>query len=80
MTVRASGSPPKRTRSPRAGRRTAGVRAGDVILRFEGRVVSTPDELIVAVRARDVGDQVTLEIRRDGTTRTVTMTLVAAGG
>ncbi|MFN8084414.1 MAG: trypsin-like peptidase domain-containing protein [Dermatophilaceae bacterium] len=58
----------------------AGVRAGDVILRFEGRVVSTPDELIVAVRARDVGDQVTLEIRRDGTTRTVTMTLVAAGG
>ena len=58
----------------------AGVRAGDVILRFQGRVVSTPDELIVAVRARDVGDQVTLEIRRDGTTRTVTMTLVAAGG
>lgn len=58
----------------------AGVRPGDVILRFQDRVVSTPDELIVAVRAGDVGDQVTLQIRRDATTSTVTMTLAAAGG
>ncbi len=58
----------------------AGVQPGDVILRFEGRVVSTPDELVVAIRAMDVGDTVELVLRRDGAEQTVTMTLVSAGG
>jgi putative serine protease PepD len=58
----------------------AGVQPGDVILRFEGRVVSTPDELVVAIRAKDVGDTVDLVLRRNGAEQTVTMTLVSAGG
>jgi len=44
----------------------AGIRAGDVITRFNGRPVTAPDELIVAIRAQEPGDTVTLTIRRDG--------------
>ncbi len=44
----------------------AGVRSGDVIVGFEGRRVRTPDQLIVSIRARAVGDTVTLTVDRDG--------------
>ena len=65
MTVRASGSPTKEDAVTSGGPADLAAPAATSSLRFE-EVVSTPDELIVAVRARDVGDQVTLEIRRDG--------------
>ena len=42
---------------------------------FEGRPVSEGGELVVAIRARAVGEEVTLTIRRDGTQRDVTMVL-----
>ena len=42
----------------------AGIQAGDVVLAFEGRPVTAPDELIVAVRAQEPGDEVTLTVRR----------------
>lgn len=44
----------------------AGIEAGDVITRFNGRPVTAPDELIVAIRAQEPGDTVTLTIRRNG--------------
>lgn len=44
----------------------AGIRPGDVIVAFEGKRVRTPDALIVAIRARAVGDSVTLTVNRDG--------------
>ena len=44
----------------------AGLKAGDVVLSFEGRPVSEDGELVVAIRARAVGEEVTLTIRRDG--------------
>ena len=53
----------------------AGLEAGDVVLFFEGRPVSEGGELVVAIRARTVGEEVTLTIRRDGTQRDVTMVL-----
>ena len=53
----------------------AGLEAGDVVLSFEGRPVSEGGELVVAIRARAVGEEVTLTIRRDGTERDVTMVL-----
>jgi putative serine protease PepD len=53
----------------------AGLKAGDVVLSFEGRPVSEGGELVVAIRARAVGEEVTLTIRRDGTQRDVTMVL-----
>ena len=44
----------------------AGIKPGDVIIAFEGKRVRTPDALIVAIRARAVGDTVTLTVERDG--------------
>ena len=55
----------------------AGVQPGDVIVSFEGKPVRTPDQLIVSIRARAVGDTVTLTIERDGQQRQLKMTLEA---
>lgn len=41
----------------------AGIRAGDVILAIDGRPVTQPDELIVAIRAKAPGDAVLLTVR-----------------
>jgi putative serine protease PepD len=57
----------------------AGLEPGDVVIAFEGRPVSEDGELVVAIRARTVGDKVTLTIRRDGTERDVTMVLQGSG-
>ncbi|HHU10708.1 MAG TPA: PDZ domain-containing protein, partial [Intrasporangiaceae bacterium] len=53
----------------------AGLRAGDVILEFEGRPITNPDELVVAIRAKSVGDEVRLKVQRGSATLDVTMTL-----
>ena len=55
----------------------AGVQAGDVIVSFEGKPIRTPDQLIVSIRARAVGETVTLTIERDGQRRDLQMTLEA---
>jgi putative serine protease PepD len=56
----------------------AGLRPGDVVTAFEGKPVSEGGELVVAIRARAVGDRVTLTIRRDGSERDVTMVLTGS--
>ena len=53
----------------------AGLEAGDVIVAFEGNPVTDDGELVVKIRARRVGDSVTLTIRRNGDERDVTMVL-----
>lgn len=55
----------------------AGIKPGDVIVEFEGIEITTSDELIVAIRSRDVGDQVSLVILRDGKRLKLSLTLVA---
>ncbi len=55
----------------------AGMKPGDVIVSFDGREITDSSDLIVAIRARDVGDTVRLTVRRDGRTLDVTMTLQA---
>jgi len=57
----------------------AGLRPGEVILKFDGRPVTGPDEFVVAIRAKSVGDEVQLTVRRGSAERTVKMTLQAAG-
>lgn len=54
----------------------AGIRPGDVIVAIDGRPVTQPDELVVAIRAHAPGDVVTLTLRdgEDGD-RTVRMVL-----
>jgi putative serine protease PepD len=56
----------------------AGLKAGDVIIEFDGRDINSPEELIVAVRSRDVGDVVKLTYLRNGQRASVTLTLTAA--
>jgi S1-C subfamily serine protease len=53
----------------------AGIRAGDVITRVAGRLVSGADDLVVQVRTRKVGEQVELTYIRAGRTAKVTVTL-----
>lgn len=65
--------------SPGGPAARAGLRAGDVIVAFDGRPVTTPDELVVAIRAQDVGDKVTLTVRRGRSDEDVTMVLGEAG-
>ena len=53
----------------------AGLKAGDVVIAFDGKPVSAGGDLVVAIRARTVGEKVTLTIRRSGSERDVTMVL-----
>jgi putative serine protease PepD len=56
----------------------AGLRGGDVIIEIDGKEIYSPEELIVSVRAKNVGDRVTLGFLRDGVKKTITLTLIAA--
>ena len=56
----------------------AGLQAGDIITKFDGKAINGPDELVVAVRAKSVGDRVRLTYLRNGTSHEVTVTLAAA--
>jgi putative serine protease PepD len=55
----------------------AGVKPGDVVVGFEGKRIRTPDQLIVSIRARAVGDTVKLKVERDGKEIELAMTLEA---
>ena len=56
----------------------AGLKPGDIITKFDGKAINGPDELIVAVRAKNVGDRVVLTFLRNGTSHQVTVILAAA--
>ena len=73
--VRADGDEPVTEGGPAD---KAGVEPGDVIVRFDGRTVQGPDDLIVAIRSKSVGDTVQMTVQRDGKPVDVTMTLQAA--
>ncbi|CAB4868180.1 unannotated protein [freshwater metagenome] len=53
----------------------AGLKAGDIITKFEGRTIAAADELIVAIRAKSVGDKVHLTYLRQGKSYQVTLVL-----
>jgi putative serine protease PepD len=57
----------------------AGIKAGDVIVEFDGRRVTDADDLVVAIRAKSVGDAVSLKVRRGSETISVTLTLSGSG-
>lgn len=56
----------------------AGIEPGDVIVGFEGRPVTEPDQLVVAIRAQSPGDTVTLTVRRGDEERDIDVVLDAA--
>lgn len=53
----------------------AGVRPGDVIVAVDGDKIRTMDDLVLAVRRRSVGDEVTLRLWRDEREMELTMTI-----
>jgi putative serine protease PepD len=56
----------------------AGLKDGDVITEFEGKKVPDANSLIVAIRAHNVGDTVTMKVLRGNQTVDVTITLQSA--
>jgi putative serine protease PepD len=56
----------------------AGLRGGDIVIAFDGKSINSPEELIVSVRSKNVGDVVSLTYKRNGSERTVSITLIAA--
>jgi len=57
----------------------AGLKDGDVIVRFEGKKVTGSDQLVVAIRSKNVGDTVRLTVERAGQTIDLTLTLQGSG-
>ena len=56
----------------------AGIKPGDLITEFDGRAITAPEELIVAVRSHDVGDSVDITYIHAGKSYKVTLILTAA--
>ena len=56
----------------------AGIYVGSVILAVDGRTVSQPVELVVAIRAKNPGQSVTLTLQDGSSTKSVKV-LLAAG-
>jgi putative serine protease PepD len=56
----------------------AGLKPGDLIIKFDGRTITSPEELIVAIRSKSIGDRVEVSYIRNGITLTATLILAAA--
>ncbi len=64
--------------SPNGPADNAGIEEGDIIIKLGNRTITNPDELIVAIRDKAPGDEVSITLKRDGVTKVVKATLVAA--
>ncbi len=53
----------------------AGIKSGDVVTSIDGKEVKTMDELNEIKNSHSIGDQVTLKIFRDGSTKDITLKL-----
>jgi putative serine protease PepD len=53
----------------------AGIRTDDLIVALDGKPIRTPSELSLAVLQKQPGDSVKIELKRGGSTRTVTVKL-----
>jgi putative serine protease PepD len=54
---------------------SAGIQQGDVIKTIDGKAVSSSEDVVSAISGRKAGDKVTLGIERNGSTRSVQVTL-----
>jgi putative serine protease PepD len=54
---------------------SVGLEPGDLITEVEGRVIDSPEEMIVALRAQQPGDRIRIIVERDGEAREVTLVL-----
>ncbi|MEU8078577.1 trypsin-like peptidase domain-containing protein [Catellatospora citrea] len=53
----------------------AGLQKGDIISKFNGKIINDSDDLVSAVQSGTVGQQVTVEFTRNGEAKTATVTL-----
>lgn len=53
----------------------SGLQVGDVIVDIDGKRITTPDDLPAAIASKQPGDDVAVEVLRDGKRRTFTVTL-----
>lgn len=53
----------------------AGIKSGDVIIEADGKKISTMDELKEIKNSKSIGDQLEIKLVRDGSEKTVTVTL-----
>ncbi len=60
---------------PNTAAEKAGLRVGDIILKFDGKVVEKNTDLLRIVGNARPGQQVTMEVWRNGATRTLTLVL-----
>ena len=56
----------------------AGLKAGDIITEFGGRAIGSAEELIVAIRAQNVGDKVEVIYKRGSETKSAILVLTAS--
>lgn len=63
---------------PASPLRAAGIVPGDIILRLDGGVVNTPQEMIFRMAVKGAGQQVVLDYLRDGAVREARVDLIAA--
>ena len=56
----------------------AGLKAGDIIIEFGGRAIGSAEELIVAIRAQNVGDKVEVIYKRGSESKSATLVLTAS--
>jgi putative serine protease PepD len=56
----------------------AGIKAGDIITEIDGRVITSPEELIVAIRSHNVGEVIDVTYERAGASKSVRLTLAAS--
>jgi putative serine protease PepD len=55
-----------------------GLKAGDVIIEFDGVEVDNSDELIVMIRSKNVGDKIKIKYKRNSLIKDATVTLAAS--
>jgi putative serine protease PepD len=58
-----------------SGAEKAGIKEGDVIVKFGDQTINDADDLVSAVQSHQVGDKVEVTYKRDGNTQTATVTL-----
>jgi putative serine protease PepD len=63
---------------PNSAAAKAGLQQGDVILQINGKPVNDSDDVVAAIQAGKVGDQVTVTYTRNGAQKTATATLAEA--
>jgi len=63
------------TVEPKGPADKAGIRAGDIILKFDGQATKNFDDLVAAVNSVTPGEQVTVELRREAKSMSLRLTV-----